>query len=185
MNGGFDLKLLVLGGVDNAGKSTTIRYSTKYLGISPNLVGKFLTQGNPPKRVSINTTPVYIYCASPQELARNDAPKCREVFKKRIEGREPNALIIMPFNLESKYQQGIEFCLNEIDERNLKNSTSFVFLDADLNETRGTNNEARNKVQELRKRGYLIVGEITRTINTTKDEQGKNFSVYINQQLTT
>ena len=179
------MKLLVLGGVDNAGKSTTIRYSTKYLGISPNLAEKFLTQRNPPKRISINTTPVYIYCASPQEIAGNNALKCREVFKKRIEGREPTALIIMPFNLESKYQQGIESCLNEIDGRNLKNSTSFVFLDADLNETRGANNEARSKVQELRQRAYLIIGEITRIINTTKDEQGKNLGVYINQQLTT
>lgn len=185
MNRGFYLKLLILGGVDNAGKSTTIRYSTKYLGISPSVVGKFLTQRNPPKRISINTTPVYIYCASPQEIAGNDVLKCREVFKKRIEGREPNALVIMPFNLESKYQQGIESCLNEIDSRNLKNFTSFVFLDADLSETRDSNDEARNKVQELKKRGYLILGEITRTLSTTEDEQGKNFSVYIKQQLTT
>lgn len=185
MNEGNSLKLLILGGVDNAGKSKTIRYSTKYLGISANLVRKFLTQRNPPKRVLINTTPVYIYCTSPQEIAGNDARKCREVFKKRIEGREPNALIIIPFNLEGKYHQGIESCLNEIDSRNLKNSTSFVFLDADLNDTRAANNEARNKVQDLRQRGYLILGEIKRTIDTTKDEQGKLFSVYINRQLTT
>jgi len=90
----------------------------------------------------------------------------------------------MPFNLESKYQQGIEFCLNQIDNQNLKNFTSFVFLDADLNETRGANNEARNKIQELSQRSYLVVGEIKRTINASKDEQGKNFSVYINKQLT-
>jgi len=185
MNEGFSLKLLVLGGVDDAGKSTTIRYSTKYLGISANLVRKFLTQRNPPKRVLINTTPVYIYCTSPQEIAGNDAQKCREVFKKRIEGRESNALIIIPFNLEGKYRQGIESCLNEIDERDLKNSTSFVFLDADMDETRTANNEARNKVQDLRQRGYLIIGEIKRTINTTKDEQGKNFGVYTKQQIAT
>jgi len=178
------LKLLVLGGVDDAGKSTTIRFSTKYLGISPNLVAKFLTQGNPPKRLLVNTTPVYIYCSSPQEIAGNDAVKCREVFRKRIQGKEPNSLIIMPFNLESKYQQGIELCLSEINERDLKNSTFSVFLDADLNKTRSANNEARAKVQELRKRNYLIVGKITRTIETTKDKQGKSFSLYINHQLT-
>jgi hypothetical protein len=184
MNEGVSLKLLILGGVDNAGKSTTIRYSTKYLGISLGFVEKFLSQRNPSKRILINSTPVYVYCASPQEIAGKDAAKCRKIFRKRIEGREPNALIIMPFNLESKYQQGIEFCLNQIDNQNLKNFTSFVFLDADLNETRGANNEARNKIQELSQRSYLVVGEIKRTISASKDEQGKNFSVYINKQLT-
>ena len=85
----------------------------------------------------------------------------------------------MPFNLESKYQQGIEFCLNEIDERNLKNSTSFVFLDADLNDVRDANNEARDKVQELRQRSYRFIGEILRTTHTSKNKQGKEFSIYI------
>ncbi|RJS91364.1 hypothetical protein CW705_04020 [Candidatus Bathyarchaeota archaeon] len=181
------MKLLILGGVDNAGKSTTIRYSTKFLGLDHDTVEKFLRQRNPPKRILMGsargTTPVYIYCASPQELA-NNAVECREKFKKRIDGRELSALVIMPFNLESKYQQGIEFCLNEIENRNLKNSTSFVFLNTDLSNTNNANNEARSKIQELRQRGYLIIGEITRNINTTKDEQGRNFSVFVNQQLT-
>jgi len=56
MNEGVSLKLLILGGVDNAGKSTTIRYSTKYLGISLGFVEKFLSQRNPSKRILINST---------------------------------------------------------------------------------------------------------------------------------
>ena len=67
------MRLLILGGVDDAGKSATIRHSTKYLGINEDIVRKFLFSGNPPKRVVINEIPVYIYCASPQELAGNDA----------------------------------------------------------------------------------------------------------------
>lgn len=180
---GFDLRLLVLCGVDDAGKSATIRHSTQYLGIDPKIVQEFLNQRNPRKHVIIDTTPVYIFCTSPQETAGNDASECRKVFKRRIEGKEPDALIIMPFNVEHKYEQGIEACLNEIDVQNLKDSTSFVFLDADLDATRTANNEARDKVQELRQRGYSVIGVIMRTRTTTKDEQGQQFSIYIRQQL--
>ena len=132
MNWELGMKLLILGGVDDAGKSTTIRYSTKYLGIEPDIVQKFLTQRNPPKRILINSTPMYIYCTSPQEIAGNDPVECRKVFKRRIERREQNALIIIPFNLESKYQQAIESCLNEIDTRNLRDSNFLRFLGCGL-----------------------------------------------------
>lgn len=180
---GVHLKLLILGGVDNAGKSTTVRYSTKYLGISGNLVNKFLKPSIPPRPITIDSTPVYIYCTSPQEVGGNDPQKCREVFKKRIEGKEHNALIVIPFNLESKYEQGTEACLSELDIKNLKKTTSFVFLNADLTGFTNENSQARSKIEELKKRGYLVVGEITRTAKTTMDEQGKKFSVYIKDQL--
>jgi len=183
MNKGSNLKLLVLGGVDNAGKSTTVRYSTKYLGLTDDLVNKFLKQRNPPRPVMIDSRPVYIYCTSPQEVEGNNAQKCRQVFKKRIEGKEQNALIVIPFNLESKYEQGTEACLDELDGKGLKKAASFVFLNADFGGFISENDQARAKIDELKRRGYLIVGEIARTVNTAKDEQGKNFSVFVKDQL--
>lgn len=38
------MEILVIGGVDNAGKSTAIRHLMKYLSLSEELAYKFLTQ---------------------------------------------------------------------------------------------------------------------------------------------
>lgn len=174
------MKLLILSGVNDAGKSTTIRHATKYLAIKPDLSKEFVKEPykNMRKRFMVGKTPVYIYCSSPQEVAKNK-DDCRGKFKRRIQGREQDSVVIMPFNLESKYEERIEACLQELDRKGSKIAASFVFLNA---EGKRNNDQAKIKIAELKHRGYLIVSQINR-LDGHKDEQGKNFAVHIKGQL--
>lgn len=178
------MKVIVLGGVDEAGKSKTIRFSTKYLGLSRTSVTKFLNQRNHPKRHIVNGTPVYIYCASPQELSGGDVQESVQILKKRISGKEANALIITPFNLERKYEDSIEACLEVLQRSDLKDKTYLVFLDADVPNIQNANYQARAKIDELDSRGFNVIGRILRIPSTTRDEQGRRFSDYVRKYLT-
>ena len=178
------MKVIVLSGVDEAGKSKTIRFSTRYLGLPRTTVIKFLNQRNPPKRHMVNGTPVYIYCASPQELSGGDVQESVQILKKRIRGKEVNALIITPFNLERKYEDSIEACLEVLQRSGLKDKTYFVFLDADVPNIRSANYEARAKIDELDSRGVTVIGRILRIPSTTMDEQGRRFYDYVRKYLT-
>jgi len=174
------LKLVIIGGTSEAGKSATIRYATKYLGIEPGLSMEFVKESkNMKKRFMINDTPIYIYCTSPQEMAECNKEKCRRIFNKRIKGREPNSLVIMSFNLESKYDEKTEVCLQEINIKDLKANSYFVFLNSELVMN---NDQAKSKFAELEQRGYPIIGKIQR-IENGKDEQGKMFADYVKEQL--
>ena len=175
------LKLLILAGVDNAGKSITIRHATKYLAINPDVSMEFVKEPykNMRKRFMINDTPVYIYCSSPQEMAQGNKERCRTFFEKRIRGREPKSLVIMPFNLESKYEESIEVCLQEINIKDLKANNYFVFLNA---EHVKNNDQAKSKLAELEQRDYSVIGKIQRLENR-KDEQGKMFADYVKEQI--
>jgi len=176
------LKLLILGGVDNAGKSTAIRHATKYLKIRPDLSTEFVTPPyrNMRKCFMVSGTPVYIYCSSPQEMAQGDKDRCMRIFEKRIKGREFDSLVIMPFNLESKYEESIEICLQELDTKDLKETTFFVFLNVELVEN---NDQAKSKIAELTQRDYAVIGEIIR-IENKKDVQGKIFANYVKDKIT-
>ena len=175
------VKLVILGGVSNAGKSITIRYATKYLGIKPDISIKFIKKPfkNMRKDFTINNIPVYIFCSSPQEMSQGKVQKCRTIFKNRLKGKKTNSLVIMPFNLESKYEKATEACLKEIDN-DLKENSYLIFLNAGVT----NNGQAKSKFVELKKRGYLIIGEIQR-IEHGEDEQGKMFADYVKEQLPT
>ena len=178
------MKVIVLGGVDEAGKSKTIRFSTRYFGLPRTSVIKFLNQRNPPKRHMVNDTPVYIYCASPQELSGGDVQESVQILERRISGKEANALVITPFNLERKYEDSIDACLELLQRSNLKDKTHFVFLDADVPNIQSANYQARAKIDELDSRGFNVIGRILRIPSTTEDEQGRRFSDYVRTYLT-
>jgi len=127
----------------------------------------------------VNGIPVYMYCTSPQEVTHGEVKECRRIFAKRIEGRESNSLIVMPFNIEGRYEKATEACLLELNERSLKSRTSFVFMDANIPESE-ENDEARLKMEKLKIDGYTVIGTI---IRSTEDSQGQHFSTFIKSQI--
>lgn len=175
------MKLLILGGINEAGKSQTMRFSVRHLGQSDDIVFKFEHNRNPPKKIFVKNTPVYIYICSPQELKKGDADESRRVFKNRIENKEPNALVVIAFNLEDIYHDSIEACLNEIIKQKLKKSTYFVFLDASTVSST-SNNQARDRIAQLEAREYNILGEIRRT-DDNRIQRGQEFAKYIRHTI--
>lgn len=175
------MKLLILGGINEAGKSQTMRFSVRHLDQSDDTVFKFEHNRNPPKKILVKNTPVYIYICSPQELTKGDAEESRRVFKKRIENKEPNALVVIAFNLEDIYHDSIEACLNEIIKQKLKKSTYFVFLDAPTVSST-SNNQARDRIAQLEAREYNVLGEIRRTDNNWI-QRGQEFAKYIRHTI--
>ena len=174
------MKLLVLGGIDDAGKSQTMRFSIRHLGQSKQIIYKFENNRNPPKKIFIKKTPVYIYLCSPQELTSR-IKQSLKVFKKRIDNKEPNALVIIAFNLENVYKDSIEACLKEIVKRKLKKSTYFVFLDAHTVSPK-SNSQARDRIVKLETRGFNILGEIRRK-DDNRIQRGRQFAKYIKHVL--
>ena len=177
------MKLLFLAGIDDAGKSVTIRNAIKYLGLDGETVQKFLEQLNPPKHFKINDTPVSVYITSPQEITGGKIDESVERLDKRISRNTDDAIFIMTLNLESKYQLSIEACLNYLNKKGLKGSTFFVFLNADLDEMMKENEQAKMMVGELIRNGYNFIGEIHRTSKMTVEQQGWEFSCFFNQNL--
>jgi hypothetical protein len=171
------MKILILGGINEAGKSQTLRFSVRYLDQSNATLFKFEHSRNPPKKIIVGNVPVYIYICSPQELTEGNAEESRRIFKKRIDNKEPNAIVITTFNLEDIYNASVEACLDEVVEQRLKKSTYFVFLDA-RNVSLMANNQARARIAQLERRGFNILGEITR-IGDNRIQRGKEFAEYI------
>lgn len=186
------MKLLILCGVDNAGKSATIKYSTKYLGINDDVVGKFIPPRNivpprnsTPKSIRIGTKLIAVFLCSVQERTGRNVEEAVKILRGQIERsqRKQVDILIIPFNLESRYDDSIEKCLNEITAMNLQNQTFFVFLNADSNVAlRIPNDQAKLKARELTNRGYNFIGEIQR-IEGDYDHQGRELANYILQQL--
>jgi len=175
------MKILILGGVNEAGKSQTMRFAVRHLDQSDETILKFERNRNPPKRIFVRNTPVYIYICSPQELTKRDAEESRRIFKKRIENKEPNAVVVTAFNFEDVYTDSIEACLNEIVEQKLKKSTYFVFLDAPTVSLRA-NNQARDRIAQLERRDFSILGEIRRT-GDNRIQRGQEFAKYIRHTI--
>ncbi len=175
------MKILILGGINEAGKSQTLRFSVRHLDQSNETVFKFEHSGNPPKKIIVRNVPVYIYICSPQELTGRNAEDSRKIFKKRIENKEPNAIVVIAFNLEDIYNDSVEACLDEIVGQGLKKSTFFVFLDAPTVSLMA-NNQARNRVAQLKRRDFNILGEIRR-IGDNRIQRGKEFAEYIRRVI--
>jgi hypothetical protein len=175
------MKLLILGGITKAGKSNTMRFSVRYLDQSDETISKFEHNRNPPKRILVGNIPVYIYICSPQELTQGDADESRRIFRKRIENKEPDALVVTAFNLEDAYLDSLEACLNEIVAQSLKRSTHFIFLDAPTVSLMA-NSQARDRIAQLERRGFNILGEIRRRDNN-RIQRGEEFSKYIRHMI--
>ena len=112
------MDVLVLAGIDNAGKSTTIRESIGYLGVKESIVRKFnaTVQYNPPKKILINETPIYIYITSPQEISKGDDKKSVKILSKRLK-KEYGSKIIITLNIDIKYEKSIIRCLDFLREK--------------------------------------------------------------------
>ena len=67
--------------------------------------------------------------------------------------------------------------------KGLKDSTFFIFLNADLNKMMKENEQAKIMVGELIRKGYNFIGEIHRTNKTTEEQQGWKFAFLINQNF--
>jgi len=176
-------KLIFLAGIDDAGKSKTIRNAIKYLGVNNKIVQKFLKQINPPKHFKINKTPISVYITSPQEVTGGEIAESVERMCERLSGNNEDSIFIMTLNLESKYKQSIEACLKELNMKGLKDSTFFIFLNADLKKMMKENEQAKIMVGELIRKGYNFIGEIHRTNKTTEEQQGWKFAFLINQNF--
>lgn len=168
------MRLLFLCGVDQAGKSTTIRRSTKFLNVDKATIQKFLNNlHNTPKTIKINNKIVCIFLDSPQE-ATSSPEKAVRYLKEKIDfARRKNAeLLITALNISEEHDQKTDACLNEIDSIGFKADSTFVYLDSNKQE----DVFARSKMKSIQTKGFNVVGTIKRS---TPDQQGKLFAKHV------
>ena len=168
------MKLLFLCGVDQAGKSTTIRRSTKFLNIDKKTIQKFLNNlHNTPKTLRIDNKVVCIFLDSPQEATSSPEEAARYLREKIDFARGKNAeLLITALNIGENHNQKIDACLNEIDSMGFKVNSTFVYLDSNKQE----DVFARSKMKSIQTKGFNIAGMIKRS---TPDQQGVLFAKHV------
>jgi len=170
------MNVLLLCGVTQSGKSTTIRRSVKYLNVDNDIKYKYLhpeEYRNPPKPLEVDGKIVCIFLVSPQE-ANIEPEEAKKYLIDKIErARKKNAdLLVLAFNISEGHDRKTEVCLDWITSSSRKSSTYFVYLDSkqDLDKF------ARQKMTDIENRGYNVLPKIMRT---TPDEQGDKFARYI------
>jgi len=177
------MKALFLCGVDDAGKSMTLRYSVQHLNTGARTKNDYLTKRNPRKIVEVNGKRVYIALCSPQELSDNER-SADDILKERYESAVRNGadLFVLPLNIDRQYSQSIDDCLNYLDKKGLKPSSYFVYLDSRT----PRDVLASQKINQMRTNGYSIMGAIQRRSGPEIAEynrRGRLFAAYINQLL--
>jgi GTPase Era involved in 16S rRNA processing len=170
------MDILFLCGVTQAGKSTTIRYSVKFLNVDKTTEYKFLhprEYQNPTKTIEIDGKTVCIYIDSPQE-ACEEPEKAVEYLKDKIESaRKKNAdLLVLAFNISEYQNKKTDACLNWIDSSGYKIFTYLTYLDSNTS----LDAYARVKIESIKRNGFNVLHTI---IRTNPDEQGKIFAGYI------
>lgn len=177
------MKALFLCGVDEAGKSMTLRYSVQHLNTCARTKSDFLNKRNPSKVVVVNGKKVYIALCSPQELW--DAERSAvDILKERLDSAKRNNvdLFILPLNIDKKYDQSIDECLNYLVTEGLKSVSSFVYLDSKLSR----DIFARQKINQIQSNQFTLLGIIERMRGPKIREynrRGRLFANYINGLL--
>lgn len=170
------MNILFLCGVTQAGKSTTIRHSIKFLNIDKITKYKFphpREYQNPPKTISVNGKIVCIYLDSPQE-ARDDPEEAVEYLKDKINRahKKKADLLVLAFNISEFQNEKTDVCLKWIDSSGYKPMSYFTYLDSNTN----LDVFARDKIKTIKRNGFSVLPKIKRT---NPDEQGKKFAKYI------
>lgn len=170
------MNVLLLCGVTQAGKSTTIRRSVKYLNVDNVIKYKYLHPDeyrNPPKTLKVNGKIVCIFLVSPQETEIEPEDAKKYLIDKIERARKKNAdLLVLAFNISQGHDRKTEECLDWITSSSRKSSTYFVYLDSN----KYLDNFARQKMTQIENRGYNVLPKIMRT---TPDEQGEKFARHI------
>lgn len=174
------MNILLLCGVTQAGKSTTIRHSVKYLNVDDAIKYKYLhpyEYRNPPKTLEVDGKTVCIYLDSPQE-AKEDAKEARKYLEDKIAAAlERNAdLLVLAFNVSWYQDNKTDACLDWISSSVFKPSTYFVYLDSDS----ALDDFARQKMEQIKNDGFNVLPKINRT---NPDEQGESFAKLITSLL--
>lgn len=177
------MKALFLCGVDEAGKSMTLRYSVQHLNTNARTKSDFLNKRNPPKVVVVNGKKVYIALCSPQEL-EDENRSARDILILRLysAGRNRVDLFVLPLNIDQQYNSSVDECLDYLDSIGLKSVSNFVHLDSKTS----SDIFARQKIDQIKSNGYTVLGSIIRMSGpaiTEYNRRGRLFAAYINGLL--
>ena len=174
------MNILLLCGVTQAGKSTTIRHSVKYLTADDEIKYKYLHPDeyqNPPKTLKVDGKTVCIFLDSPQE-AKVDVEEARKYLEDKFAiALEKRAnLLVLAFNISWYQDNKTDACLRWISSSGYKPATHFVYLDSktELDEF------AKQKMEQIKNEGYNRFPNIDRT---NPDEQGEIFAKLITRLL--
>jgi len=173
------MKILFICGVSDAGKSTTIRHSIKFLDVDASVKEKFqrIPYRNPPKTIKVKDKTVCVYLDSPQEIA-SDPEEAVEYLRDKIRfAQNKNAdLLVLAFNVHSVHDSKTDACLHWLDSNGPKQYSYFTYLYSGTTE----DSTAQVRMQKMKNDGFNILLSIDR-INA--DEQGKKFAQYIKDLL--
>lgn len=168
------MKLLFLCGVDQAGKSTTIRHSLKFLNVNEEKKHKFLNNPtNTPKTIMVDGKVVCVFLDSPQEATSSPEEAVEYLRKKITFAKKKEAeLLVMALNIAEEHNLKVDACLDEIESLGFKPRCTFIYLDSQ----RVEDVFARHKLQEFQARGFIVTATV---IRSSPDQQGEMFATHI------
>lgn len=168
------MKLLFLCGVDQAGKSTTIRHSIKFLNVDKAIIQKFLNnRTNTPKTIKVNGKTVCIFLDSPQEATSSPQEAVQYLVEKIDFAQNKNAeLLVTALNIGEDHNEKTDACLKKIDSLGFRPKSTLVYLDSYKDE----DVFARSKIKAIQAMGFNVTATIRRS---TPNKQGKLFANHI------